>query len=87
MSLLTPGDKWSGKKRLEFAALKRKRCLGTKEDELLYEKERVVKKPRMKSTKHSHRFPLAPISSICKFILYQLDGWTDDHRLGGDEGK
>lgn len=40
-------------KRLEFAELKRKfPALGTKEDEeLLYEKERVAKKPRVESLK------------------------------------
>ena len=67
MSLLTPGDKWSGKKRLEFAALKRKRCLGTKEDELLYEKECIVKKPRVKSTKYSHPPPF--ISKMTAFLF------------------
>ena len=42
-------------KRLEFAELKRKfPTLGTKEDEeLLHEKERVVKKPRVESTKYA----------------------------------
>ena len=41
-------------KRLEFAELKRKfPALGTKDDEeLLHEKERVVKKPRLESTKY-----------------------------------
>ena len=41
-------------KRLEFAELKRKfPVLGNKEDEeLLHEKERVVKKPRVESTKY-----------------------------------
>lgn len=51
-------------KRLEFAELKRKfPILGTKEDEeLLHEKERVVKKPRLESTKYDMVFPVPPIS-------------------------
>ena len=45
-------------KRLEFAELKRKfPALGIREDEeLLHEKERVVKKPRVESTRYDRMF-------------------------------
>lgn len=45
-------------KRLEFAELKRKfPALGIKEDEeMLHEKERVAKKPRVESTKYDSVF-------------------------------
>lgn len=46
-------------KRLEFAELKRKfPALGTKEDEeLLHEKERVVKKPRLELSRYESTPP------------------------------